>query len=308
MDDTAKGFRLDGGTLIPWGTRFEEVVKDFQGTGYASRDLPCSEAYGFAMRYVEITSSRPDRPVMTASYELAGTDRPPKEVFAQLVIRLGAPSEISRDELSPYASSPDHVVLHADWAKNGIPIGVSFYGAPRASEFGDGIGKLYVSWGNLEAAAAPWMPAWQAANEEVDRAAQSPGKVELFSVQYDTRVHPLDDPRRVVNLCLNSPEILNTPKPIATRLNEKRFALWSDQAATRWHLSTLSDTIVLGGPETSTVKVVQLEPARGGGSATIDIGAWWVRDAWKSRTIADAVRALERLPGLTFDRYSGHDA
>ncbi len=138
------------------------------------------------------------------------------------------------------------------------------------------------------------MPAWLAANEEVDRAAQAPGRVELFSVQYDTRVHPLDDPRRAVNLCLNSPEILSTPKPIAARLDDQRFALWSDQAATRWHLSTLSDTIVLGGPETTKVKVVQLEPARGGGSATVDVGAWWARDAWKSRTIADAVRALER--------------
>lgn len=308
MDETTQGFRLGDGTLVPWGTRFDEVVKDFNRTGYASRELACLEAYGFATRYIEVTAPRPDRPILTVAYELATADRPPKNVFAQLVIKLGMPSKIERDELSPYAHSPDHVVLYANWKERGRPIGTSFYGAPRASQFGDGIGKLYVSWGNLEAAAAPWMPAWLAANEEVDHAAQTPGKVELFSVQYDTRVHPLDDPGRAVNLCLNSPEILNTPKPIASRLTDKRFALWSDQAATRWHLSTLSDTIVLGGPETSKVKVAQLEPARGGGSATIDIGAWWVRDAWQSRTIADAVRALERLPGLTFDRYSGHDA
>jgi len=308
MDETTKGFRLPDGTLVPWGTRFDEVVKDFERTGYASRELACREAYGFAMRYIDVTAPRPDRPILTVAYEFATADRPPKDVFAQLVIKLGMPGKIERDELSPYAHSPDHVVLYANWKERGRPIGASFYGAPRASQFGDGIGKLYVSWDDLEAAAAPWMPAWQAANLEVEQAARSIGKIQLFSVQYDTRVFPQDDPKRPADLCLNSPEILNTPQSIARQLDDKRFALWSDQTGTHWHLSTRSDTIVLGGPETSEVRVAQMEPARGGGSATIDIGRWWVRDAWRSRTIADAEHALECVPGLTFKRYSGHDA
>lgn len=308
MDETTKGFRLGDGTLVPWGTRFDEVVKDFERTGYASRDLACAEAYGFATRYLEVTAPRPDRPILTVAYELATTDRPPKDVFAQLVIKLGMPGEIDRDELSPHADSPSHVVLYANWKTKGHPIGVSFYGAPRESAFGDGIGKLYMSWGDLEAAAAPWMPAWLAANREVEQAAGTVGKIQLFSVQYDTRVFPQKDPKRPADLCLNSPEILNTPPSIARQLNDKRFALWSDQTGTRWHLSTRSDTVVLGGPETSEVRLTQLEPARGGGSATIDIGRWWVRDAWKSRTIAEAEHALERVPGLSFKRYSGHDA
>ena len=62
-------------------------------------------------------------------------------MFAQLVIKLGMPIRIERDELSPYASSSSHVVLYANWKANGRPIGVSFYGAPRESDFGDGIGK-----------------------------------------------------------------------------------------------------------------------------------------------------------------------
>ena len=61
---------------------FDEVVKDFERTGYASREFACPEAYGFATRYLEVTAPRPDRPILTVAYELATTDRPPKDVFA----------------------------------------------------------------------------------------------------------------------------------------------------------------------------------------------------------------------------------
>lgn len=55
------------------------------------------------------------------------------------------------------------------------------------------------------------------------------------------------------------------------------------------------------------MKVASIEPARGGGSASIDVGPLWVRDAWQSTAIDEAVRALERVPGLTIERFSGHD-
>jgi hypothetical protein len=62
MDDTTEGFRLGEAGFFPWGTRFDAVVRDFEGTGYASRPLPCSEAYGFATRSAEPSAPRPDRP------------------------------------------------------------------------------------------------------------------------------------------------------------------------------------------------------------------------------------------------------
>lgn len=308
MDDTATGFRLGEAGFFPWGTRFDAVVRDFEGMGYARRILPCAEACGFATCSAEPSAPRPDRPVLTVTYELAATDQPSRNLFARLVIRLGAPHTIERDELSPYASSPDHVVLHANWkTADGIPIGLSLYGAPRATEFGDSAGSLYLSWGNLEAAAAPWIGDWHAANDEVARAAQSPGPLKNFFVGYDVRASDADDPHRIANRCLNAPELLDTPRSIARPLGDKGFALWSDAAGQHWHLSTAACTIVLGQPETSLVRVASVEPARGGGFSSIDIGGWWARDAWKSRAIEEAVRALERVPGLTIERSSGHD-
>ena len=308
MDDTTKGFRLGEAGFFLWGTRFDAVVRDFEGTGYASRILPCSEAYGFATRSAEPSAPRPDRPVLTVTYELAATANPARDLFAPLVMRLGAPQKIERDELSPHASSPDHVVLHANWkTADGIPVGLSLYGAPRATRFGDSAGSLYLSWGDLEAAAAPWIEEWHTANDEVARAAQSPGRIERFTVAYDVRASDARDPFRIANRCLNALELLDTPRSIARDLGDRGFALWSDAAGTRWHLSTSACTIVLGRPDTSRVRVASVEPARGGGFSSIDIGGWWARDAWKSRAIEEAVHAIERVPGLTIERSSGHD-
>lgn len=308
MDDTTEGFRLGEAGFFPWGTRFDAVVRDFEGTGYASRPLTCSEAYGFATRSAEPSAPRPDRPVLTVTYELAATAKPARDLFAPLVMRLGAPQKIERDELSPHASSPDHVVLHANWkTADGIPVGLSLYGAPRATRFGDSAGSLYLSWGDLEAAAAPWIEEWHTANEAVAQAAQSPGSITRYSVAYDVRASDVRDPHRIANRCLSAPELLDTPRSIARGLGDRGFALWSDAAGTRWHLSTSACTIVLGGPDTSRIRVASVEPARGGGFSSIDIGGWWARDAWKSRAIEEAVHAIERVPGLTIERSSGHD-
>lgn len=308
MDDTATGFRLGEAGFFAWGTRFDAVVRDFEGTGYASRTLPCSEAYGFATCSAAPSSPRPDRPVLSVTYELATIAGPARNLFAPLVMRLGAPQTIQRAELSPHANSPDHVVLHANWrTAEGMPIGLSLYGAPRATEFGDSAGALYLSWGDLEAAAAPWIDEWRAANEAVAQAAQSPGGIARYSVAYDVRASDARDPHRIANRCLSAPELLDTPHSIAHGLGDRGFALWSDATSKRWHLSTSACTILLGGPDTSRVRVASVEPARGGGFSSIDIGGWWVRDAWKSRAIEEAARALEGVPGLTIERSSGHD-
>lgn len=308
MDDTAKGFQLGDAGFFPWGTRFDAVVRDSEDTGYSSRTLRCAEALGFTTLSAEIAASQPDRPILNVTYQLASDGTAAKDVLARLVIRLGAPNAIDRDELSPYASSSDHVVLYATWTtRDEISVGLSIYGAPRATEFGDSLGALYLGWGDLDAAAAPWLADWQAANEAVARDAQSPGEIETFTVAYDMLAGNEDDPHRIANRCLHTPDLLDTPEPIARKLGEKDFALWSDASGQRWHLSTRAVTVVLGRRGTSLVKVASIEPARGGGSESIDVGPWWVRDAWKSRAIEAAVHTLERVPGLTIERSSGYD-
>ena len=297
MDDIAQGFGI-GAAFHPWGTLFEAVAPGAVDEGYASTELPCASAYGFATVYAEITAPRPDRPVMSLAYELAASGATPKDIFAQLVIRLGAPTEVDREEEN--AGHSDSVVLHAQWSRGEVAIALSLYGAPRPSDFGDGLGKLYLSWGDIDSASAPFLAAWRAANAELAQTATSAATVHTFSVAYE--INPLLEPR-----CLHHPEILETPPSIAARLGPTGFALWSNAAGTRWHLSTTADSIVLGGPASSAVQVIEIEPAKGGGFAAIEVGAWSVRSSRLSRAIADAARELEKLPGLTVTRHAGYD-
>lgn len=298
MDDTAQGFRI-GDTFHAWGTLFEAVASGTVEAGYASTCFACARAYGFATVSAGITASRPDRPVMGLTYELAASGPPAKDIFAQLVIRLGAPTRIDREEEN--AGNESAVVLHAHWSRENIAIALSLYGAARPSEFGDSIGALYLNWADIDAASAPFIGAWRTANEELAAAAASAATVHTFAVAYP--INPLPGPA-----CLHHPEILKTPAPIAARLGELGFALWSDAQGTRWHLSTAADSIVLGRPDSSTVQVLEIEPAKGGGFAGIEIGPWSVRSAFRSRAIADAARELEKLPGLTIVRHGGYDA
>jgi hypothetical protein len=104
------------------------------------------------------------------------------------------------------------------------------------------------------------------------------------------------------------PELVLTPPAIAGRLAPTTFALWSDSAATHWHLSTARSTVLLGGPETSRVHFYDIAPARGGGFTEIGTASWSVRDAHGSSSMKDALEALEAMPGLQIDRHAGHDA
>jgi hypothetical protein len=297
MDDTAQGFRI-GDTFHPWGTLFDAVASGVVEAGYAITEIPCAQAYGFATVSAVIAAPRPDRPIMGLAYQLSASGSPAKDVFAQLVVRLGAPTSIDREEGN--AGNESAVVLHAQWSRGDVAFALSLYGAVRPSDFGDGIGALYVNWDNVDAASAPFIDAWRAATQELATAATAAATVHTFAVAYP--INPLPGPA-----CLHHPEILETPAPIAARLGKQGFALWSDATGTRWHLSTAADSIVLGGPDSSIVQVLEIEPAKGGGFAGIEVGPWSVRSAWLSRAIADAARELEKLPGLTVERHQGHD-
>ena len=77
MDDGRPGFRI-GASFHPWGTLFDAVAPGHVDPGYASVELPCRSAYGFATVYAEPTAPRPDRPVTTVAYELADTGTAPR--------------------------------------------------------------------------------------------------------------------------------------------------------------------------------------------------------------------------------------
>jgi hypothetical protein len=242
--------------------------------------------------------------VTTVGYELANVGTAPRYLFAELVKRLGQPDEVTRDD-SPEAANENTVVLHANWRRGKVRIGLSLYGAPRPSAFGDALGSVCLSWTEQDVAAAPFLSDWTAANDAAVAAAEG-ARLRIFSVRYDV----YDDdypPPSPIELALQTPEVLLTPPPIAARLAKTTFALWSDAAGSRWFLSTARKTVLLGGAETSKLHFYDIAPARGGGFTEIGAGHWWVRDVYGSSSMNDALDALTALPGLRIDRYSGTD-
>jgi len=304
MDGWDRGFSI-GEAFHPWGTLFDIVAPGRVEAGWASVELPCPEAWGFVTLYAQPSAARPDRPVTSVSCELADTGSAPRYLFAELVKRLGQPDEIARED-GPETANQHSVVLHANWPRGKVRIGLSLYGAPRPSAFGNALGALYLVWTERDVAAAPFLPEWTAANEAAIAAADG-ARPTIFPVRYDLydEAHP---PPSLAELALDRPELLLTPPAIAARLGKTAFALWSDAAGTRWFLSTGRTTVALGGADTSRGHFYDVEPARGGGFTEIGFGPWSVRDAHGSRSIGEAVTALEALPGITIERLSSKDA
>jgi hypothetical protein len=300
MDDCAQGFRI-GDTLHPWGTRFQALVPDATGDGYVNHEIACTGAYGFETIYVELTSAGADRPVTSAAYELASV-LTPKDAFARLVVKLGQPGKVEREEEA--AGDPGRVALYAYWRRDGYTLSVSLYGATRPSDFGDGIGRIYLTWTDTAAAAAPFLAEWKAGNDAVARASAT-AKPAIFTVRYPIvdRQYPAAS---ASDRALSMPYLFETPAEAAKRLGSHSFALWSDGDGA-CYLSHGRDTIKLGGPRTSIVQVLDIAPAKGSGFAGIEVGAWSVRDVHRSRAIADAAAALKKVSGIKIERQTGHD-
>lgn len=305
MDDAVSGFRI-GEAFHPWGTLFDAAAPGRVGRGYAAAQLPCAMAWGLRTIYAEPSAARPDRPITAVAYELAEMDRPARYLLAELVFRLGQPDEIERSAPSEHGLACDSVALHALWRRDPVAFSLSLYGAPRPSDFGPGLGKFYLSWTDMDAAAAPFLAQWHAANQtaEADASGAAP---RLFPLQYpieDGGIR-LGEPRQ---LALATPELLQTPKVISNRVGSKSFGIWGNSRAARWYLSNLFSTVPLGGPDTSRVQFLEIAPAKAGGFSGLEVGSWSLRDAYRARGIAEAIEVLRATqPHLTIEHHTGYD-
>ena len=184
MDNWASGFRHRRGASIPGARCSMRRRRAACSRAMPASSLPCRSAYGFATVYAEPAAARPDRPVTTVTYELADTGTAPRYLFAELVKRLGQPDEVTRDD-SPEAANENTVVLHANWHRDKVedrPVALRRADDRRNSAMRRA--ALYLSWADQDAAAAPFLPAWIAANAAAASAAEG-ARLRVFSVRYD---------------------------------------------------------------------------------------------------------------------------
>ena len=152
----------------------------------------------------------PTGPVIGLAYELAASGPPAKEVFAQLVIRLGAPDRGSTARRRTPATRVRSSCTPS--GRGDIAIALSLYGAARPPIFGDGIGALYLELGRH-----------RCRGRAVRRclARRQRASWQRPPLHGGDRAHlrrRLSDQSPARTACLHHPEILETPTPIAARL------------------------------------------------------------------------------------------
>lgn len=320
MRDIADGFRV-GDRFLRWGTLLGEAARALggDGTGPIRREavVPCELAYGLPALAARLGAPAADRPVLSVGYELAELGGLGADDWLGAVADLIGPAEAAERYEAVRGGAPgDTVVLHARWALGDCSIGLAVFGGPRRTEHGLSVGTLTLTW-REEVAAEPFLAEWLARSARLTETAVSPGEIRVFALAWPG--HPVHGARAVGpeseearqlrhrRLCLQAPELLATPAAIAGRLSPRRFAVWADDRARIWGVSTLWETFSAAFGTAVRVEHIELLPAKGGGYSALEIGRWRVMSSAGSPDVAAAAGWLDGLPGVHVVRHDGYD-
>jgi hypothetical protein len=309
MIEPEQGFAIDDAEY-PWGTTPWGIAGMGPlppSTSYFHRDLDCRAAFGFSTTAVTVSAPAPDRPVLSVSYELAApwlSGSGGQRWLDPLRTRFGPPDSEERQDLRAYRDPSSGVAHWVRWRRPTIDIGLSIYGGTRTAQRGRSAGIVYVVWGDIAVAAAPYVAAWRTQTEALARSAATIAEFQRFDVPMTLR--PAGPPTAPFEawLALNSRNLLATPVPVRQRLSTQSFALWraGDGA---WALSTLWDTIA---PQSAASVIwTEIMPAKGGGHSGLMVGGLSIMAPHGTTSIATAAAALKALPGVTVVEESGYD-
>ncbi|WP_119418246.1 hypothetical protein [Desertibaculum subflavum] len=319
----AQGFRVDG-TLVLWGIGLAEAARLF---GAAPRDgrpvaqFLCRDVAGIAVLSGELTAPQVDRPVLGASFEIAPVPQAlwrPNHWYDMLKAALGEPAAASRSDVPPHADASGCVTFYARWNGDDCSIGLSIYGAPRTVLGGRSIGTLWLGWSEAKAA-EPFIAEWRERCAWLDGCAARLSKLDRFSV--DEKLYPMSSggyhpvglsaeiaARRASGLVLHYPDILLTPRAIASKLTTRSFAIWTSEADGIWCASTAWDSIAYPIGTPVTANWAEILAAKGPGYSELGIRPWGVRSGDRSREIAAAAQRLRGIPGVTVKHHEGYNA
>jgi hypothetical protein len=310
MIEPEQGFAIDDAEYR-WGTTPGGILGMGAlpySTGYFHRDLDCRAAFGFPAAGVTVSAPAADRPVLSVSYELAAAwlSRSRHQRWLDpLRSRFGPPDSEEHQDLRAYPDPSSGVAHWARWRRPMIDIGLSIYGGTRTSPRGRSAGLVYVAWGDISVAAAPYVADWRA---QTAMLAQSAAAIAAFR-RFDVPM-----PLRPAGSCtaafeewraLHSRNLLATPAPVRERLSTDSFALWQAGDGA-WALSTAWDTVVL--QRTASVTWTEIMPAKGGGHSGLSVEGWSITMPHGTASIAAAAAALKALPGVQVVEESGYDA
>lgn len=323
MRDIGDGFRI-GERQFAWGSRLADVARaldvafdDDGKPGWQRLSVPCGPSWGFETIGIDMTARGGDRPITVLHYELAaiaGDPQPdPDHWMSRLTGMHGAPREAGSHDLPRHADPSGSVRFSASWATGDQSVALSVYGGPRKVAFGSAAASLWVNWATVPAA-RPFLDAWRTRARELDRMAQFHSGIVTFTLS--AAPNPAHGSaglphatalERDSDYALSSPQLLRTPPVIATALGARGIGFWRSGDRRQWCASNCWDSIVfdLGAPV--VIDWYDIKPAKGGGFSEIAVQDWSARDFHGSRAVADAVGALQTIPGVTIRKVDGYD-
>lgn len=313
MIEPQQGFSIDAADYR-WGTLPGEVagVRRLKANAvYIHHSMPCRSVFGTRAVCVSVSGPAADRPVLSLTYELAAPWWPariePDRWLVPLQECLGPAGSITHPDLTRYSNPQAGVACWARWKNSVVDINLSIYGGVRRTKYGRSAGVIGLTWVDLVAAAAPYLPAWCAASAALAGAAQNVAGFQQFEMPQP--VPPAGggtelDSAVIATRVLHNRSILETPASMRQRIAPQTLALWRSGADGQWVLSTWWDSVVLRNVH---IGWDEIRPAKAEGRSQLSIGGWRLAMPHGTQAIAQAAAALKALPGVVVQAYEGED-
>lgn len=320
---------------VPWGLRLEEVrelLKDKRPLrgydGDSNFKVQCCDAFGFGVSEVSIRAPANNRPVMQVSYELVPQNLESSTVDTDYWVNiltgyLGQSLHLYQPVNYPIdGSKSGHVVFSSSWVVGDIRVTLSYYGGLRQNEVGAfSIAGLYLDWENVVVFAAPYLEKVQRLEESlvvIDPQKYARNIVKLGQEQrpyylpdyncQNPHAAVTDHKLRRAQRVLTSPNLFDTPKVLADRLDARSVVIWQPQGVEDFVLSNKWDSVcVYLDAARNNISWSNLLPAKGSGGMWISVNGLSVGDNHSSNILANLVREISVCQNRDVECFTDYD-
>lgn len=315
-----------------WGMTFEQVLKEFNSenlftgsSAWENFEIQCSEIAELKALTCSFRGPSLNRPVMQVSFELATInpklfEKPHSPYVKHLTKLFGEPNKISKQRLENgqkynegYASS--NVIYNCKWWLGDILISLSVFGGIRTKKEGEYAAGLYFDWLNEERTAEPYFDDFLSKESELT---QDISDIRKVSIKYDSRPYyrshyELKNPHlasknraiRTAQLILYSQNLYRTPDELAEELTDNQIIIFKSKKTDNWCVGNKWDFTPITSE--STLKYIDIKPARGSGGTEMNINSLNISDEKNSETLKELLNTLEELTGHKFEKTIGYD-
>ncbi|MBK8034873.1 MAG: hypothetical protein IPK17_36290 [Chloroflexi bacterium] len=280
--------------------------------GWPSYRLLEQHIFGLKCLVADARGPYEDRECVQQIFELTlDADYPLAELESRYLTKIepviGRPIKANR-----YATqSAAQVAYSADWDSADLRVTLSIYGGPRASHGGMATAGLFVNLRDELPIMARYAAALSARESALWGTLTSPDVLHISRLQ--TKLTPFslqpwavqsDPVRRKAQKAFYKRDLLETPPLVSQRLAANEVMLWRHSA--HLFVSTQFDTVQLVTGQT-TLEVVNILPARGGGGLSVHVGELQITDVPGSRPLTELVEAIQAVCAVRYRYQETYD-